>query len=216
MDHIPPGVRAKMEKRVQFAAPLVAVIPRSTAQGDSHQSSSPLAASSGSSFGWYTSKELRAIRKGIHALVDSEKDRKGCQSSQHETRGLEIFLSKVRKDLQRHYARTVLEAQRRIKQTRRLRVDLADTRDDDVMLRGVAEKYSEYARDRAHQIALRDQDDSRRLNGSFIISSSKHNNKEAVLASSSSKKRVLVDHSQRIGRKRPNIAPCGVLVGLNS
>ena len=75
-------------------------------------------------------------------------------------RGLELYESNVRRELQKHYARSIIEAQRRIK-ARSKRKHEAD--EDSVLLQRVAEKYSQYARDRAFQIAARDEMDSRRV-----------------------------------------------------
>ena len=205
-----------MAKRVQFASALSEVIQHCKGDGGLIPSNARSALQLSASSGWYTSKELRAIRRDIQAVVESEREKNANQGKQ-ETRGLEIFLSKVRKELQKHYARTVLEAQRRIRHRKRQRTDVVEAQDDDALLRSVAEKYSEYARERAHQIAVRDQDDCRQINGGSNsdnppnISQPTTNTKQTMtIIMPSTKKRVLVDKSsQRIGRKRPALQACG-------
>jgi hypothetical protein len=164
--------------------------------------------------GWYTSKELGVIRNDIQRVVDAEKNRKPCSNNTQDEgiclRGLEIFLSNVRKDLQKHFARSILEAQRRIKMAKVAvaDVDVVEGReDDDVLLRNVAEKYSQYARDRAYQIAVKDRDECRSLNPG-------HTRMQQALALPSHKKRVLSDNSPRIGRKRAGLPPRNVLLQI--
>lgn len=118
------------------------------------------------SSGWYSTQELRAFRREISASLDADKVENTQQTlsklcpNERCMRGLEIYASKVRRDLQKHYARSIIEAQRRIKaRTKRKRSEAEDS----VLLQQVAEKYSQYARDRAYQIAKRDEVDSHRV-----------------------------------------------------
>ena len=115
---------------------------------------------------WYTPKELKAMRRDISSYLVAEKKGKQPQqqtpsldANENCMRGLELFASGVRRELQKHYAKSIIEAQRRIKASNNRR----KREEDSILLQQVAEKYSQYARERAVQAAARDEVDCRRL-----------------------------------------------------
>ena len=169
---------ATMKKRVHFATNLAAV-PQQEEQAPVERGVTlPFPSSR-----WYTSKELRGFRNEIHSSIDAEKtgnSQAGADPSNHCMRGLEIFASNVRRDLQKHYAKSVIEAQRRIKavKKRKRKRSEIDGEDESVLLQRVATKYSQYARDRAFQIAARDEADSRRLYEESLLSSTPPSKKQ--------------------------------------
>ena len=117
---------------------------------------------------WYSQKELKGFRLEVKALVDAHNEVNGPAGERrnHNIRGLEMFMSRTRKELQRHFIRTILETQRRIKKHQRKQKHVKHRKsipeeEGSLMLQKTAAKYSEYARDRAKEVASRDAIDSR-------------------------------------------------------
>lgn len=140
-----------MDKRVRFAANLANKYEDKSTEKNATSSN------------WYTSKEIRAFRRDISASLKADKEgNKRPSPSNLDSditcmRGLELYASNVRRALQKHYSQSIIEAQRRIKLAKRKREE------DSVLLQRLAEKFSQYAKDRAQEVAARDEVDSRRL-----------------------------------------------------
>ena len=114
---------------------------------------------------WYSQKELKHFRLEIMKIVASATGSTAGTLS-HDTRGLEMFMSRTRKELQSHFVRTIIETQRRIKRHQRKRERSKDGKsipeeEVSLMIQKTAVTYSQYARDRAHQVAIQDAIDSR-------------------------------------------------------
>ena len=130
--------------------------------GDNDDVDSPVLSS------WYTQKELRDFRMEIKELIDAHNEANGPVAARlsKNTRGLEIFLSRTRRELQKHFVRTIVETQRRIKKRKQKQQQKTNGKsppegEDAVLLQTLAAKYSQYARDRASEVALRDEIESR-------------------------------------------------------
>lgn len=156
------------KRRVQFCSCLVKEERRSqllsaeTGSAGNNDIGSSLPSS------WYSQKELKGFRLDVKALVDAHNEANGpaAERLNQETRGLEMFMSRTRKDLQRHFIRTILETQRRIKKHQRKHKHTKQGKsipaeEGSLMLQKTAAKYSEYARVRAKEVATRDALESR-------------------------------------------------------
>jgi hypothetical protein len=171
------------KKQVQFAQELVRSIHQN--EQDAVKSATMLAEERKSSR-WYSSKELRAIHIGIQSLVISSKPVWGTQGrvsrksriaesspaiieEDNCLRGLEYFQSNARRELRKQFVSGVIETQRILRHMKRSQGEV-NGQDPATLLQEVAEKYSQYARDRAHAIAVHDARDARSVHDEDVQS----------------------------------------------
>jgi len=153
-----------MPKRVQFSEPLEEV--ESFYQQDQQLKWTNVANGQDPSARWYTPLELRSIRRDLHDVLFGNNAGQVPHPNPPQDdsmRGLEIFQSKTRRELQRYFIRTVLDYQNVIKQQKQEGCT-SGCEDDSLLLQQASEQFSQYAKDMAIREAIRDAEDSVRIN----------------------------------------------------